>query len=445
VVLVDETPEPDVEEEVLTESLTEATSTFTNRAVAVPKEKLILGHKYHLEVRTSFNSTLQAALGTVAVFYDNVGLKVDDGTPTGEVGPTVETLLASDITGDAATLNGAVNPQGTQTNFAFGWRKAGTTDFTGTATQDVGDGTAMLTRTDRITGLTPCTTYEYHAGAQNTVATHLGKDVTFTTDCAPTALTLPAAPVGPTEAGMNASVRPNGPQTYYAYQFSSTDSTLSDPNKRTETSVFSAGTGYDTKQPLTVPASGLTPNTQYWYRVIAGNELGVVGGNIVTFKTGIPTGPGTTGPTGPRGPGNTGGTGNITINSGDERALLKIRTALVKVGTVGRRRGQIRMAIFCRKRTGRTCAGTVKIRTTGKINPSARRKKAKRRVTFATFEYQLAQGKKGYAISNLSEEKLELIEKIKSVAIDISVQVTDSGGNRQTIVRKGRLRAYRTV
>jgi hypothetical protein len=88
----------------------------------------------------------------------------------------------------------------------------------------------------------------------------------------------------------------------------------------------------------------------------------------------------------------------------------------------------------------------VKLRTVGRINPSSTNPHhAKRRVTFTTFEYQLAQGKSGVALTNLSPEKLDLIRKIHSVVVDISVQVTDSGGNRQTITQRGRLVAQRTV
>ena len=79
----------------------------------------------------------------------------------------------------------------------------------------------------------------------------------------------------------------------------------------------------------------------------------------------------------------------------------------------------MRLPIYCRKKTGRTCAGTVKLRTVGRITPNSRaRQGAKRRVTFITFEYQLAQGKTGYAIARLSEEKLDLMKQLKKVKVD---------------------------
>ena len=80
------------------------------------------------------------------------------------------------------------------------------------------------------------------------------------------------------------------------------------------------------------------------------------------------------------------------------------------------------------------------------MNPSSKRgvRKAKRRVTFATFEYQLAQGKSGVAITQMTPEKVDLLRLRRglgrTIGVTISVQVTDAIGNRQTIVRNGRLR-----
>ncbi len=110
------------------------------------------------------------------------------------------------------------------------------------------------------------------------------------------------------------------------------------------------------------------------------------------------------------------------------------------VGQRGRRRGQIRLRIFCRTITGQNCAGTVKLRTRGKINPSSipGRKRPARKVTFATFEYQLAVGKAGVAISQIQPEKLDLLKRIKRTSIDILVTVAVADAD-QTIQRAGSL------
>ncbi len=445
--LVNTTADPDTSTTLLAETLTADDSAFRNRSVEVPAGILRDNTDYYLELATTFTSTaLQAADGTIAVNYDNVGLRVFDSTDTGDVAPVVQTLLASEVTSGTANLNALVNPKGLTTTTRF--------EVTGPGIEgsrivnidgDQGAGLSGVRVTAPVDGLAPCATYAAEAVAANAKGESRGGQSQFSTTCAPTVETLPAAPVGVNEAGLNSSVRPNGEDTKYAYQLALTP----DMANAIITPERDAGNSRSAQQPLNEPVNGLRANTTFYYRVLARNGLGNVAGDVVSFKTGVPTGPGAPGAPGPqgaRGPSGVGSTGgNQTLRDGDERALLRIRQSLVQVGLKGKRAGQLRFRIFCRALTGRTCAGTVKIRTIGKINPSTRgRKAAKRRVTFATFEYQLAQGKAGVAIAQMTPEKVDLLRLRrglgKSIGVQISVQVTDAGGNRQTIVRNGNLR-----
>ncbi len=125
---------------------------------------------------------------------------------------------------------------------------------------------------------------------------------------------------------------------------------------------------------------------------------------------------------------------------------MNIRTGSITVGTVGRRAGLVRLAVFCSEKVGRLCAGTVKIRTKNKIQPATRPPKRKlRRVTLVTEEYQLRQGRTGYAILELTPEKIDLMKRVKSIAVVIEMQVTDSEGNRQTVVRNARMKVGRSA
>jgi hypothetical protein len=127
------------------------------------------------------------------------------------------------------------------------------------------------------------------------------------------------------------------------------------------------------------------------------------------------------------------------LGSGDERGLLTIRSNKVVVATRGKLRGYLRFPIFCAKKTGRTCAGTVKLRTVNLLNPATRGVRKSRRITFATFEYQLNEGKKGFAKTQLDPQKFLRMKQLRSVLVSASVQVTDADGNRQTIVRRVRM------
>jgi hypothetical protein len=135
----------------------------------------------------------------------------------------------------------------------------------------------------------------------------------------------------------------------------------------------------------------------------------------------------------------------VIVENGSSKALLRITTSDVQAGTQGRRKGQVRLSIFCKSITGQDCAGTVKLRTINPINPSSLGKQlTPTRVTFITFAYQLAKGKLGVAIGQLSPEKLDLISERKREAVDIDVQVTDAGGNRQVIEQPGELIAVKS-
>lgn len=445
--LVNVTNTPEQRKVLLEETLTEENSTFDRpRAVEVLPPDIRAGQTYVLEFTTTFTSTaIQVAQGEIAAYYDNIQLRVIDGTDTLNVAPTVTTLLATDITDTTATLNAIVSPKGLPTTASFHIREAGTDNFREVPYGDVGEGTNAVRINQQATGLQPCKTYEYRGFARNAQGPGEGALSVFQTNCAPTAVTLPAAPVSATAAGLNSSVNPNGPETFYRYQLSLSADFR--PETTLTTEERSAGSGRDTKQPLNEPLNGLRPQTTYFYRVLARNSLGDATGSTVHFTTPPQSAPGPPGAPGPRGPaGPPGVRGQAGVDPESEPRFLRIRQALVSVGLRGRRAGQIRLRIFCSALTGRSCAGTVKLRTIGKINPSSRpgvRKRA-RRVTFATFEYQLAQGKSGVAIAQMTPEKVDLLRLRRglgrTIGISISVQVTGASGNRQTIVRQGRLR-----
>ncbi|HEY5198204.1 MAG TPA: hypothetical protein VIJ51_14375 [Solirubrobacteraceae bacterium] len=457
---------------------------FTTHASIVPTGDVIAGHSYHIDLTTVFTSTLlQAALGSVTVNYDNVGLKIADGTPTGGP-PQVETLEADGITSNKAEINALVNPEGLPTTYHFDF---GTTTAYGTTVPipdaPAGSGSIPVEVFVPVTGLAACTTYHFRIFASNSSGGAHGDDATFNTNCAPSATTLPVGPISATTADLNGSVTPNGPATTYFYEYGTSATSL------TVSTTRSAGDGDMAVQPLTEPVGGLTPSTTYFVQLVANNALGTTLGGVVTFTTPPQSGPGPTGPVGPVGltgptgaPGAAGAAGpvgpagaagavgpagaagaagatgppgpvtaaskaptTVIIQNGSSKGLLRISTTNVQVGTTGRRKGQVRLSIFCKSITGQDCAGTVKLRTINKINPSTLGKHATlARVTFITFAYQLAKGKLGVAIGQLSPEKLTRIEQLKSVPVDIDVQVTDAGGNRQVIVQPGRLTAVKS-
>jgi hypothetical protein len=484
--LVHENPNPDVETTIYSESLDVTATSWGAAHSTVPIGLLTPGDSYHLEIQTDFAPLLQVALGDTRAFYDNVRLIVADGKPAVEA-----TTLPADVplnaTGNTgATLNGTVTPHGRFSSYHYEW---GTTTGYGSHSPQraAGDRNAETgPLPEDITGLLPCTQYHYRIVATNSTGDANGDDMVVITNCKPAVLTLPVAPFTATTAVFNARVNPFGLVTTYHYEYGPTIA------YGTSTPDHILPAGRLPIEPLSQPVSGLTPETTYHVKAVAVNGLGTTDGNDVLFTTPKESGPGPVGATGETGatgtvgatgtagtpgtngtdgaagtPGDAGAPGatgvqgpsgpagpqgvtkapitNINVLSGEERGLLNIRTSLVRVGTKGRRTGIVRLRIFCKKKTGRTCAGTIKLRTINRIDPGTIHPRAHRRVTFLTFEYQLQEGRTGYAIGRFTREKLDLIKKIKSVAITIRVQVTDAEGNRQTITRSGRLIASRTA
>jgi hypothetical protein len=103
--------------------------------------------------------------------------------------PVVRTGAATGLSPEAATLNGAVNPNGNITTWYFQY---GRTKNYGTRTtaQDAGGGTKRVPVSAGISGLRGNATYHYRLVATNRAGSTVGKDRTFKTPEAPTISTI---------------------------------------------------------------------------------------------------------------------------------------------------------------------------------------------------------------------------------------------------------------
>ena len=109
------------------------------------------------------------------------------GTTITTIKPTVTAVTVSAIGESSATLNGVVNPNGSNTRcyFEYGVNASHQTDPFGKSSStpaiDVGSGIDNVTVNAEITGLTPETTYYFRLVATNDYGTTSGNDQTFTT------------------------------------------------------------------------------------------------------------------------------------------------------------------------------------------------------------------------------------------------------------------------
>jgi hypothetical protein len=199
--------------------------------------------------------------------------------------PTVATSAASNVTTNAATLNGSLNPNGLSAvaQFEYGLTTSyGTViSLSGTFT---GNNTVVVST--NLTGLTPATAYHFRLDATNASGLTLGSDQTFTTatnlvpvtNQPPNVTTLVASGVTTGGATLNGSLNPNGQSATAQFEYGLTTSYGN--------LVALAGT-YSGSNSIVVSSNliGLAAGTTYHFRLDATNASGHTLGADQSFST----------------------------------------------------------------------------------------------------------------------------------------------------------------
>ena len=194
--------------------------------------------------------------------------------------PAVTTGTATSVTGTSATLTATVYPNGADTvaYFVYGL----TTSYTVATTEtDVGSGTPGVAMNTPISGLLPGTLYHYEVIAWNSQGVASGSDMTFMTTpaaAAPTVTTGSATSVTDSSATLNATVSPNGADTFVTFQYG-LDSTYG-----LTTTGTGIGSGASTMSVAT-NIGNLVSGTTYHFRVTGSNSQGVTSGADMIFTT----------------------------------------------------------------------------------------------------------------------------------------------------------------
>jgi len=214
--------------------------------------------------------------------------KDDSGssTPTPPViiiGPT-----ATDITTNSATFNATVNPNGPNTYAHFDYHYTYLDTFLGykvpsdpviTTSQNIGSGTTDVAISATVSSLSPSTLYYFAVVAINASGTTRA-EAAFTTasDSSPTCTTNNADSITTNSARLNATVNPNGYDTYAYFNYGLTTSYGNTTNSQ---AIGSGNTGLW----VTADISGLSSNTLYNFRVVGSNAMGTTYGYNLTFTT----------------------------------------------------------------------------------------------------------------------------------------------------------------
>jgi len=211
--------------------------------------------------------------------------------------PTVTTGATTNLTFNAATLNGTVNPDGVQVtdcHFDYGTSTAyelGSVPCVETP-GSIGSGSADVPVHADVSSLTPETDYHFRLVAANANGGNNGQDAPFTTAAAVGATTDPASNITETSATLNGSVNPLGSQVTDCHFDYTDDADFQGNGFANATSVpcvEDPGSG-NSFVPVHADISGLTANTTYDYRVVATNGNGTKQATPASFTTvAIPT------------------------------------------------------------------------------------------------------------------------------------------------------------
>ncbi|HEX2881501.1 MAG TPA: hypothetical protein VHO25_18355, partial [Polyangiaceae bacterium] len=213
--------------------------------------------------------------------------------------PTAVTSAATNIGNNTARLNGSGNPNRAA---ATGWFRYDTvnpvtcndtfgTRAPGSGGTDLGSGTSSVNFLQNISGLSPVTTYYFCAITENGEGKTFGSVLSFTTLGPPVATTGATSALTATSVTMHTEITPNGSVTTGWVRYSTTDPGTCNNSFGTQAPVVpqNFGGGF-VPVAFTPGASGLTPNTTYYYCALANNAYGTSFGAVASFTT-LPAAP----------------------------------------------------------------------------------------------------------------------------------------------------------
>ncbi|MGC8776236.1 MAG: hypothetical protein ACP5QN_02920, partial [Minisyncoccia bacterium] len=197
--------------------------------------------------------------------------------------PHAVTQPATNINENSATLNAVIDPNNSPTYYRFEYGLNSANLNFNTSFALVSGSTSNIPVNSIIYNLLPNTTYYFRIYAYNNNGESRGQILSFTTSNntqfgqAPTAVTQPATGISQTSATLNGTINPNGASTQYRFEYGTTQSLGNVTNWQ---SAGSSGqiNGYQT-------IYGLSPNTTYYFRIVAQNQYGTTQGQILSFTT----------------------------------------------------------------------------------------------------------------------------------------------------------------
>jgi ribosomal protein S14 len=214
------------------------------------------------------------------------GVETDRVFILGAITPPSATISpVTDVAAESATFHGTVNPNGGALSTGYHFEYSDDAGLTWTSVpipdEDVGNGTADISVSETATGLEPNTLYRVRLVASRPFAggSDTSAEETFTTDAAPPSIRgVGSSEITDTTAVLGGRVDPNHSHTTYYFEYGT------DISYGNRTPVDSAGSGARSVA-VSKAITGLQPNTDYHFRLVASNPAGVTTGTDQIFTT----------------------------------------------------------------------------------------------------------------------------------------------------------------
>jgi hypothetical protein len=223
-----------------------------------PVTGLAPGTEYEVCLRVEGTSTKEASVSSPPVPFTTV--------------PTPVTDTPAPVAATTATLNGHFTLDATAATQSYFEYKAGT-ECTGgevTATEEAGTGATVVSKAVAVSGLAPGQAYTVCLVTVNAFGSETGLPVTFK------ALAVPATIVPGSEsvtevtdetAKLGGEIDPGGAETTYYFEYGTGEA------YGEKTPVTGLLASDDNPHSVSVPIQGLSPGTEYHYRLVVSNEV----------------------------------------------------------------------------------------------------------------------------------------------------------------------------
>jgi hypothetical protein len=211
---------------------------------------------------------------------------------------SVATESASNVMPTSVTLNGSLAPDGADAHYYFEYvteQNYNATGFSSSSTSpappgtDAGSASKVEHAETTLSGLQPDTFYYYRLVAVNSFGTTYGQLEAFpTAQAVESVATEPASNVTPTSATLNGSLAPDGADAHYYFEYVTEQNYNATGFSSSSTSPAPPGTDAGTASKVEhaeTTLSGLQPDTNYRYRLVAVNSFGTTYGQPEAFAT----------------------------------------------------------------------------------------------------------------------------------------------------------------